>query len=98
MIFMREIQGGWPALFVGDYDDGGVPHPCVLCKGGNIGPVSLGVESEIRKPGLCFPPFRSVRERMGHPLWEWCTQRSFKGGPPAPSRATTPKVKISSVY
>ncbi len=52
-----------------------MPHPCVLCKGGNIDPLSLGIEI-LEKENQVYAshpfahyakePALSVVERMGH--------------------------------
>ena len=49
-----------------------VPHPCVLCKGGNHELTPL----RFMNLGPCCPPFRTKRERMGHPQWNDFQERA----------------------
>ena len=43
---------------------------------------SSGFIRESAAPAA-LPPTLAKNARMGHPRWEWCTERSIKGGPPA---------------
>jgi hypothetical protein len=67
-------------LFCCVHHDRGVPHPCVLCKGGNHGLTPL----RFMNLGPCRLPFRTKRERRGHPVGMTVDKdQRWKGGPPA---------------
>jgi hypothetical protein len=67
------MAGGPPFFVLLESPQLRVPHPCVLGKGGNLGPIRSVLRVEDRDP--CRPPFRTERERMGHPPHEYCQQR-----------------------
>jgi hypothetical protein len=48
----------------------------------NVG--SDGTFTEFQAHWLCCPPFRTKRERMGHPQWnDFQGEQRWKGAPPA---------------
>jgi len=70
-----------PLLFLESTTKKGCPTLTFFCKGGNHGPMCR-TRFAVEDLGLCRPPFRKHRERMGHPLW-WQIRQNHKVGPPA---------------
>jgi hypothetical protein len=78
----------WPTLSSLTPPRRRVPHPCVPCKGGNHGPISLRrepVETEVL--GSTIHPFANscpkCAKQMGHPASGGGTSKSLQGVDPA---------------
>ena len=75
----------------GHYQHSGCPVPSrFFAKGGSrkcrrhAGLIACPQQNHVAH--AASRPTLAKNARMGHPQWEWCTQRSLKGGPPARPR------------
>lgn len=70
-LFSLFQAGGRPALCFSlkSFTNARVPRRCVLGKGGCDGTRAASIFWPMNC-GRCHPPFRTERERMGHPSWQ----------------------------